>query len=96
MTGIAAADGITTALECRELTKDYGGGNGLFDVDVRVAPDTPMLGWPDWLNRPSVFHASGNPGLGWPTLAQATVIITLAGPGLVLAFVLTARSRKVA
>lgn len=34
--------------------------------------------------------------LGWRTFAQATVIITLAGPGLVLAFVLTARSRKVA
>lgn len=55
----------------------------------------PMLEWPEWLTRLSVFHAFGNPYLEWPTLAQATVIIALAGPGLLLAFVLTARSRKV-
>ncbi|WP_448811837.1 ABC transporter permease subunit [Agromyces bauzanensis] len=55
----------------------------------------PMLGWPDWLNGLSVFHAFGNPYLEWPTLAESTVIIALAGPGLILAFILTARSRKV-
>lgn len=55
----------------------------------------PMLGWPDWLNRLSVFHAFGNPYIEWPTPAESTVIIVLAGPGLALAFLLTARSRKV-
>ncbi|GAA1757730.1 hypothetical protein GCM10009747_15520 [Agromyces humatus] len=38
---------------------------------------------------------AGNPYIEWPTLAESTVILALAGPGLVLAFLLTARSRKV-
>lgn len=55
----------------------------------------PTLGWPDWVNHFSVFYAFGNPYIEWPTPAESTVIIALAGPGLLLAFILTARSRKV-
>ncbi|WP_156401578.1 hypothetical protein [Agromyces sp. Soil535] len=54
-----------------------------------------MLDWPEWVNRLSVFHAFGNPYIEWPTFAESTVIVALAGPGLLLAFILTARSRKV-
>jgi len=54
----------------------------------------PMLDWPEWVNRLSVFHAFGKP-VHRVAVAESTVIIALAGPGLLLAFILTARSRKV-
>ena len=54
----------------------------------------PMLGWPDWVNRLSVFFAFGNPYLEWPALDESVAILLLAGPGLVLAVLLTSRSPK--
>lgn len=54
----------------------------------------PMLEWPPWVGRLSLFTAFGNPYIEWPTLLESSVILALAGPGLLLAFVLTTRSRK--
>lgn len=54
----------------------------------------PMLDWPEWINRLSVFTAFGNPYLEWPTLLDSLVIVGLAGPGLALSFMVTARSPK--
>lgn len=55
----------------------------------------PMLGWPEWVGRLSMFTAFGSPYLEWPQLIDVMVILTLAGPGLVLAYLASARSRKV-
>lgn len=54
----------------------------------------PMLEWPEWIGRLSIFTAFGTPYLEWPTVLDAITILTLAGPGLVLAYLLSARSRK--
>ena len=54
----------------------------------------PMLEWPEWINRLSIFTAFGNPYLAWPGFADALVILVLAAPGTLLAFIVTARSQK--
>lgn len=45
----------------------------------------PMLGWPGWLNRLSIFWALGRPYLDWPTSAGLSVLLVLAVGGTVLA-----------
>jgi len=38
----------------------------------------PILGWPDWLNRASIFWALGRPYLAWPTSTGFAVLAVLA------------------
>jgi ABC-2 type transport system permease protein len=45
----------------------------------------PMLGWPDWLNRLSIFWAMGRPYLDWPTPAGLLMLLILAVGGALLA-----------
>lgn len=57
----------------------------------------PMLDWPDWLHRLSVFWAYGHPYLGWPTAVQLTVLAVAGLGGTALACrVMTPRKAKAA
>lgn len=55
----------------------------------------PMLDWPEWLNRLSVFWAFGHPYLEWP-VAGMVVLLVLAVPGSLAAAALAERTPKVA
>jgi ABC-type transporter Mla maintaining outer membrane lipid asymmetry ATPase subunit MlaF len=37
--------GVTAVIETRRLTKDYGGGRGLFDLDLHVAEGEYSATW---------------------------------------------------
>ena len=54
----------------------------------------PMLNWPEWIGKLSVFTAYGTPFVDWPEPADAVLLFALAGPGLVLVALITARSPK--
>jgi ABC-2 type transport system permease protein len=56
----------------------------------------PLFGWPDWLNRLSVFWAFGQPYLEWPSAGQLTVLLVLAIAGAVAAALIAERTPKVA
>ena len=56
----------------------------------------PMFGWPDWLNRLSVFWAFGQPYLEWPASTGLVTMLVLAVPGAVLAAAIAERTVKVA
>lgn len=56
----------------------------------------PMFGWPDWLNRLSVFWAFGQPYLEWPASTGLVTMLVLAVPGALLAAAIAERTVKVA
>jgi ABC-2 type transport system permease protein len=56
----------------------------------------PLFGWPDWLNRLSVFWGFGHPYLEWPHWSGVAILFVLAVPGAILAAALAERSPKVA
>jgi ABC-2 type transport system permease protein len=56
----------------------------------------PMFGWPDWLNRLSVFWAFGQPYLEWPASSGLATMLVLAVPGALLAAAIAERTVKVA
>ena len=55
----------------------------------------PVLGWPDWLNRVSVFWAFGHPYLRLPPVSGLVVLVVLAVAGSVAAAALAERTSKV-
>lgn len=55
----------------------------------------PVLGWPDWLNRLSVFWAFGHPYLSWPPTSGLAVLLVLAVAGSASAAALAERTPKV-
>lgn len=56
----------------------------------------PMLGWPDWVGRLSVFTAFGHPYREWPPMGGTLVLLLLALGGTALAAALAERTPKVA
>lgn len=56
----------------------------------------PMFGWPEWLDRLSVFWAFGHPYLRWPPMSGLVVLLVLALPGSFAAAALAERTPKVA
>lgn len=56
----------------------------------------PLLSWPDWVNRLSVFGAFGHPYVEWPPLGGVAVLLTLASAGGLLAAAIAERTPKVA
>jgi ABC-2 type transport system permease protein len=56
----------------------------------------PMFGWPEWLNRLSVFWAIGHPYLAWPTAGGLATLLILAVPGALVAAAIAERTPKVA
>jgi ABC-2 type transport system permease protein len=55
----------------------------------------PLLGWPDWLNRLSLFWAFGMPYTGWPSAGRLLTLVVLAVGGWVLAAAVAERSPAV-
>lgn len=55
----------------------------------------PMFGWPEWLNRLSVFWAFGQPYLRWPPWSALTVLLAFAILGSVAAAAISERTPKV-
>jgi ABC-2 type transport system permease protein len=55
----------------------------------------PIFGWPEWLNRLSVFWAFGHPYLGWPT-SGSLVLLVMALVGGACAAMIAERTPKVA
>jgi hypothetical protein len=56
----------------------------------------PMLSWPDWVSRLSVFTAFGHPYLEWPKWGGTLLLSGLALVGTAAAAVLAGRTPKVA
>ena len=56
----------------------------------------PIFGWPDWLNRLSVFWVFGHPYLEWIPVANLLILLGLAIPGSIVAAALAERTPKVA
>lgn len=56
----------------------------------------PLLEWPAWVNRLSVFGAFGHPYLEWPPWSGTIVLLVLAVPGSLAAAALAERTSKVA
>lgn len=56
----------------------------------------PMLGWPDWVGRLSVFTAFGHPYLEWPSWGGTLLLLALALGGTAAAAVIAERTPKVA
>lgn len=65
-------------------------------VSYLVGILVPLLGWPEWVNRLSVFGAFGHPYLAWPPLTGTLVLLVLAVPGGILAAAIAERTPKVA
>lgn len=56
----------------------------------------PLLDWPEWVSRLSVFGAFGHPYLEWPPWSGTALLLTLAVPGGLVAAALAERTPKVA
>jgi ABC-2 type transport system permease protein len=77
--------------------------NGLAVIALSVYLGTSYLlgllvtlyGWPDWVNRLSVFGALGHPYLEWPTAGGTLVLVGLAVVGLAGGAALAERTPKV-
>jgi ABC-2 type transport system permease protein len=54
-----------------------------------------LYGWPEWVNRISVFGALGHPYLGWPPVSGTLVLLGLAVTGVVGGAALAERTPKV-
>ncbi|WP_275868277.1 hypothetical protein [Knoellia sp. 3-2P3] len=57
---------------------------------------TPMLEWPEWVGRLSVFAALGHPYLEWPAAGGLVLMVGLFAGGVLLAGVVAERTPKVA
>ncbi|MGN6576050.1 MAG: ABC transporter permease subunit [Nocardioides sp.] len=57
---------------------------------------TALFGWPEWLNRLSVFWAFGHPYLEWPPTSAVVVLLTAGLAGTALAARVAERTPKVA
>ncbi|MGN6611089.1 MAG: ABC transporter permease subunit [Angustibacter sp.] len=55
----------------------------------------PLFGWPDWLNRMSLFWAFGTPYASWPSASRLVVLVVVAVGGWVLAALVADRSPAV-
>ena len=55
----------------------------------------PMLHWPEWINRLSVFDAFGHPYLDWPSTGGLTVLLLIAIPGGLIAAAVAEHTPKV-
>lgn len=55
----------------------------------------PLFGWPDWLNRLSLFWAFGTPYVGWPGVARLATLVVVTVGGTVGAAVAAERSASV-
>jgi ABC-2 type transport system permease protein len=55
-----------------------------------------LLGWPEWVNRLSVFGAFGHPYLEWPPLSGTLLLLVLAIPGGLAAAAIAEHTPKVA
>ena len=67
----------------------------LVGASYLVAYLVPVLGWPDWLNRVSVFWAFGHPYLRTPPTSGLVVLGVLAVAGSIAAAALAERTPKV-
>lgn len=56
----------------------------------------PMLGWPQWLYRISIFTSLGHPYIEWPSIAGFALLLAFALPGGLIATQIAERSTKVA
>jgi ABC-2 type transport system permease protein len=56
----------------------------------------PVFGWPDWLNRLSIFWAIAHPYLQWPPASGVLVLLLLTVGGGAAAAALAERTPKVA
>ena len=56
----------------------------------------PLLEWPDWVGRLSVFTALGHPYLEWPSAEGALLLLGMFLPGVLLACAIAERTPKVA
>jgi putative exporter of polyketide antibiotics len=68
----------------------------LVGASYLIALLVPMLGWPDWLTRMSVFWAFGHPYLRLPSASGLAVLLVLAVAGSLGAAALAERTPKVA
>lgn len=100
LTAMSLALGLTMIALCSLVTSVFRQRSTVLVLSMYLAAAylliyiVPMLEWPEWIGRLSIFTAFGTPYLEWPTVLDAITILTLAGPGLVLAYLLSARSRK--
>lgn len=56
----------------------------------------PLLEWPEWVGRLSVFTALGHPYLEWPSAEGALLLLGMFLPGVLLACAIAERTPKVA
>ena len=56
----------------------------------------PLLQWPEWVGRLSVFTALGHPYLEWPSAVGAALLLGMFLPGVLLACAIAERTPKVA
>lgn len=56
----------------------------------------PIVGWPQWTYRLTIFDAFGHPYQEWPEGADAMLLVGLAVVGMLLAVVVASRSPKIA
>jgi ABC-2 type transport system permease protein len=54
-----------------------------------------LYGWPEWVNRLSVFGALGHPYLDWPPVSGTLILLGLAVGGLTGGAALAERTPKV-
>jgi ABC-2 type transport system permease protein len=55
----------------------------------------PLFGWPEWLNRLSLFWSFGQPYLDWPPAGRIVALVGVAVGGSVVAAVVTDRTPAV-
>ncbi len=56
----------------------------------------PLLQWPQWVGRLSVFTAHGHPYLEWPGAVGGALLLGMFLPGVLLACAIAERTPKVA
>lgn len=100
LTAMSLALGLAMIAFCSIVTNVFRQRSSVLVLSVYLASAylliyiVPMLEWPEWVGRLSIFTAFGTPYLEWPPVLDALAILILAGPGLVLAYLLSNRSRK--
>ncbi len=94
----AAVFGAVAALVVAWLRGTAGGaGLAIFTAaSYLLIYLVPLFGWPEWVARPSVFDAIGNPYLEIPAAGGITFLAAWAKLGSLLAVGVAARSPKTA
>src|SRR5664280_2516907 len=95
---LAAVFGAVAALVVAWLRGTAGGaGLAIFTAaSYLLIYLVPLFGWPEWVARPSVFDAIGNPYLEIPAAGGITFLAAWAKLGSLLAVGVAARSPKTA